>query len=96
VVVDVYGRRSRTMMMICHVFLNVIITMGDDSGGHGLGDDILVEVIDILLFFKKNTIFLLILFSPALAMIKITFNFYHRYAFNSYYFSINFNQIFRK
>ena len=48
---DVYGRRSRTMMMICHVFLNVIITMGDDSGGHGLGDDILVEVIDILLFF---------------------------------------------
>jgi hypothetical protein len=45
------------MMMICHVFLNVIITMGDDSGGHGLGDDILVEVIDILLFLKKNTIF---------------------------------------
>jgi hypothetical protein len=45
------------MMMICHVFLNVIITMSDDSGGHGLGDDILVEVIDILLFLKKNTIF---------------------------------------
>lgn len=31
--------------------------MSDDSGGHGLGDDILVEVIDILLFLKKNTIF---------------------------------------